>query len=533
MKYAVLSLDGIYRETAPQVRSLFAAGRGPAFRHDAFLARVERILRDKRILRVLVDHKVGFHARHLAGLEAVRRELDRLKAGDKEVVYYARSYAAAELYLASACSWSVIHPLGSLEFLGLSHSFVFLKGLLKKHKIEADVIRRGRYKSAGDPFRVDSIDRHNREQYERILDNGMDELREKISGGLAKRREDLDALLEGRALSAAEAVEEKWVRRSATREDLLEEWKKEKLGRDPLKGAGIGRGRKRIAVLFFEGLIIDGASRVDPLSGQAIGADSYLPVIEHLAKRRSVKGVVFRINSPGGSSVASQEIGEAIRRLAAKKPVVVSMGEVAGSGGYWIAAPAERIFAERTTLTGSIGVISMVFSADGLLAERGVTAGTLRRGEHADAGSPLRRLTAKERSMFDARVERVYRAFVETVAASRKRSSEEIRKIAEGRVWAGEDALGVGLVDEVGGLSDAIEHLKKKLALKKARIEFHPRLRYSLFERLVLRNARLELPLGGAISEAAFGLLAELPREAAAVMLEAMPRIELFRKEFL
>ncbi len=532
MKYAVVKLSGSYSETASQVRSLEATGLVRSFRYDNFLIHVERILTDRSIRRVLVDTQLDFQVSFVAGLEAVRRQLERLKGAGKQLFFYARTYGAPQLYLASAAETAVIHPLGSLQFLGLFRSFLFFKRLLARHKLGVEVIRRGRYKSAGDLVRTDRIDRYNREQYEAILDNHLAELRAKIGAGLAKGPEELDSLLAGRILSAGEALEERWIHKIASRESLLAEWKKEKLSpaRAPRRGGSFGKG-KRIAVLVLEGSIVDGISRFDPLSGQAIGAESYLPTVERLAKDRRIKGVIFRINSPGGSAIASEEIAEALKRLGEKKPLVVSMSEVAGSGGYWIATPGERLFAEQTTLTGSIGVISMAVSAPALLAKLGITESTLRRGEHADLASPLRRLRAEERRMLESEVDRLYRAFVEKVAACRKRPVEEIDKIAEGRVWAGGDACALGLVDEIGGLTEAIAYLKGRLKIRRARVDFHPVVRRPFIERMLFRHAadaggallgQSHLPLFAGL-RALSSLAALGDRRPLALMPEGMP----------
>ena len=388
MKYAVVKLSGSYSETASQVRSLEATELVRSFRYDNFLIHVERILADRSIRKVLVDTHLDFQVSFVAGLEAVRRQLERLKGAGKQLFFYARAYGVPQLYLASAADMAVIHPLGSLQFLGLFRSFLFFKRLLARYKLGTEVIRRGRYKSAGDLVRTHKIDRYNREQYEAILDNNIAELRAKIGAGFGKGPEELDS--------------------------LLEEWKKEKLrsARAPKLGGSFGKG-KRIAILVFEGSIVDGVSRFDPLSGQAIGAESYLPIVERLMKDRRIKGVIFRINSPGGSAIASEEIADALKRLGEKKPLIVSMSEV----------------------------------------------------------------------------DRLYRAFVEKVAASRKRPAEEIDKIAQGRVWAGGDACAVGLVDEIGGLTEAIAYLKGRLKIRRARVDFHPVVRRPFFERILFRHA--------------------------------------------
>lgn len=490
MKYVVLSLSGAYRETAPLTRTLLDAGRGRIFRFDSFLARIEFLLRHAKIDTVLVDHHLDFQVPSAGALESVRHQFERLAAGGRKLVYYARSYDTAALYLASACSVRLVHPLGSVRFQGMARSFLFFKRVLDKNHIRAEVVRRGRYKSAGDRFRVESLDEHNREQHQAILDATMKDFTEQIRKGFVKDSAEIDELLAGRVLGSEEAVESKWMSRSVTKSKLLEEWKEQKAKQVSLSKVkrGFGRG-KGVAVLVFEGAIIDGRSRQDPVMGQSIGSDSFLPQIERLVRRKSVKGVVFRVNSPGGSAIASEELAEGLARLAEKKPLVVSMSAVAGSGGYWIALPGERIFAERSTITGSIGVISMLFSARQALSNFGVTESTIKVGELADLGSPFKEITDRERTVLDGEIDRLYQAFLAKVATARKSTPEKIHEVAEGRIWTGEEARTRGLVDETGGVDDALEYLKTKLGVKRLKVRFFPVVKYPLVQRIIMRSA--------------------------------------------
>lgn len=503
MRYAQLALSGSYLETAPQQRSLFSPRRGPIFRFDRFLSLVEHLLKNKKIDTVLVDQRLDFRPAAPGALEAIRRQLERLSAAGKRLVYYARGYDTATLFLASACSERILHPLGTLRFQGMAHSFVFFKKLLERYELDVEVVRRGRYKSAGDRFRVDRLDEHNREQHQAFLDAAMRRFVDAVRTGCSKSSSEIDALLAGKVLSAEQAVETKWVSRSISKSTLLEEWRKEKSRVAGLKKVKIGFGRgKKVAVLVFEGAIVDGRTRQDPLLGTAIGSDSFIPEIERLAKTKAVKGVVLRIDSGGGSATASEEIAEALARLAEKKPLVVSMAGVAGSGGYWIALPAERIFAERTTLTGSVGVISMLISARKSLQRFGVTAASVKVGELADLGSPFKDFSELDRTVIEEEVDRLYRAFLAKAADSRKSTSDDIHRVAEGRIWAAEDAKTAGLVDEIGGIDAALEYLRAKLGKKRLKVRFFPVVKYSIVQRIIMRNAAsvdggLQAALGG------------------------------------
>lgn len=490
MRYSVLNLTGTYAETAPFTRTLLNAGRARLFRFDAFLSRIEHLLATKKIDTVLVDHRLDFRFGLPGSVEAIRHQLDRLRSAGKRVIYYARSYETVHLYLASACSERIIHPLGTVRHQGMARSFLFFKRLLERYDVETHVVRRGRFKSAGDPFRVESLDEYNREQHRALLQETMTHFNERIQQGLGRSGEEIEALLAGKVLAASEAVESRWVTRSVTKAALLEEWRREKARAASLKKVRVGFGKgRRVGVLVLEGAIVDGISRQDPAMGQAVGSDSFIEEIEALTKSKAIKGVVLRVNSGGGAVIASEEIAEGLAKLAEKKPLVVSMGGVAGSGGYWVALPGERIFSEKNTITGSVGVILMLFSAREGLNRLGVTEDTIKIGEFADLGSPFKKLTEQERMLLEEEVERLYQDFLRRVADSRKQSVESVDHIAEGRIWTGDRAKGLGLVDEVGGLDAALSFLRERIKAKRIRVEFHPVVHYSFVQRLIMRNA--------------------------------------------
>jgi len=491
MKYAVLKLSGVYRETGPAVPSILSTRTDRQFRFDHFLIRVEHILASGKISTVIIDCAHDFHTMLAGGTESVREQLERLTGSGRTTIFYAAEYGPVQIYLASACSRRMMHPLGTLSFLGLSRSFLFFKPAADKLGVESTVVRRGRYKSAGDRFRTDRMDPFNREQYERYLHGAVREMGKKITAGTGKTEGDLNELIGGRILSAESAVEEGWVHEVRTSSQLRREWKQQKHRNRSLKKArrSFGRGRKKIAVLVFEGAIIDGKSKRHPLLGQAVGAESFLPHVHKLTDDSSVKGVVLRINSGGGSAAASEDILNALSELGKKKPLVVSMSEVAASGGYWISCGAERIFAQANTLTGSIGVISLHLALQNLLKRYGINAESLRTGPHADLGSALRSITEEEKKMLDGTVEHIYRTFIRKVADARSRDPRQVEKAAAGRVWSGSDALQESLVDEVGGLVQAIDHLKNRLGLPKAKIVFYPKIKRSLVERLLERES--------------------------------------------
>ena len=516
--YAELTLSGSYRDTDRQVKSLLAFSTRETFVFTTFFRTCAAIRADRRVRRVLVHVKPTFNAPMPAALEEIRRELVRVSDAGKELVFYATEYRDAHLYLASACSKRALHPLGSIRCTGIARSTLFFKRLADRLGIRFQVVRRGRYKSAADRFRLETIDPANLEQYQRWIDQAASLIHTTIASGCGKDRADVDALLAGRTLDAAEALREGWVDETATIESLRESWTNEKIRRRTVKTPrSIGRG-KRVAVLCLEGAIVEGRSRVSPLIGQAVGSETFVKQIDSLRRSRRVRAVVLRVNSGGGSAVASEDIRSALARLAGEKPLLISMSDVAGSGGYWISMTGSPVYACATTLTGSIGVIMIAVDAGRALADQGITHSVIKTHEHADAGTGLRELTPREIEALDSQVASVYDRFLHLVADNRNIDVEGVHKRAQGRIWAGEDALEHRLVDRIGGLSDAVEEAQKVAGLRRARIVFVPRIKRSPVERLLSQGSRTkDLRVHGLLQVAATG--ACLPHAANHPML--------------
>jgi len=496
MNYSKLILSGSYKETGRQTKGMLSAAGSDGFRFDKFYLKVDELKSKKSVGKILIVCRQDFSAGVFGGLEEIRGCLKSLADSGKELYFYAPSYGAPQLFLASVCPHRLIHPMGSLRFSGLSWSFSFLKRLMRRYGIDAEIIRRGRYKSAGDRFRSDNLDDNIKAQYERYIGSVMSVLKAAVINGFGKTESELDNLLNGKILDAQEAVSSTWLERVITDGDLENEWKTAKDKEVKIRKIsnktrrGFSLVNKRIAVLVFEGTIIDGHSRRDPLLGQAIGSDSFIPQIRKLKEDRKVKAVVLRINSGGGSAFAAESITAELRALAEKKPLIISMAEIAGSGGYWMSCCGQKTFALPTTLTGSIGVISIYISWYKLLERLGITHDTIRIGEHADAGSPLRELTAEERDIFDEEIGRMYEKFISMVSDFRKISKDEVDSLAQGRIWAGTDAVGNKLVDESGGLSEAINAAAEASGLKKPVVKFYPEIQHGLVERLMLNASK-------------------------------------------
>ena len=342
MKYTKLVLSGSYHETGMQTKGLSSAARREGFRFDEFFLKTEAIIKQKDITKVFLECRQDFSTGIFSGLEEIRARIEKLGASGKEIYFYAHAYGVQELFLAAACSYRLMHPLGNLRFYGLSQSFIFARNIMRRFGIDAEIIRRGDYKSAGDMYRTDRLAEPNREQYEHYLSTVMGIIRGSICSGFGKTDDDIDILLDGGTLNAEKAADAGWIDEIVSAGEFISRWDEQKdkefsFRKMPRK-AGKGRlfNEETIAVLVFEGAIVDGRSRHEPLLGQAVGAESFIPHIRKLRDDRKVKAVVLRINSGGGSAFASEDVTAELRLLADKKPLVVSMSEVAGSGGYWM-----------------------------------------------------------------------------------------------------------------------------------------------------------------------------------------------------
>ena len=493
--YEKLELKGTYREIGVQVIARSDLAPHKNFRFDFFYEQIERILAQKMISRVIVHRWENFHAPAFGGLEEIRAALQRLTDAGKEVYYYAPEYDSGDCFLASACSHRILHPLGKVSFLGKAMSSVFFKKLLDKYSVDVTVIRRERYKSAADSFRGEKYDEYAREQYQELLDGLMKSMRQAlVSSSVSKGKagfseEILDEMLSGRIYNAPDALEAGMVDDLCTVDDLTNKWNTEKVKkRSPGMVLGrFGSGAK-VAVLVFEGMIAEGGNRRSPVFGQALGDRPMVQLIRKLRKSKKTRAVIFRINSNGGSAVASENILRELVALHKTKPLVISMGPVAGSGGYWISTTGRRLFALPTTITGSIGVISILFNLSDFLRQQGLTTDFIKHGESADIGSALRPLTDKEKEMIEENIDFLYKKFLDLVAGFRNLSAGKIHELGEGRLWLGKEAVDRGLVDEPGGLYDAIAHTKGILKAKNVRVRFYPRQPY-IFRLIARRNA--------------------------------------------
>ncbi len=445
----------------------------------------------------------------LAQAEEVRDEL--LGIADKKFLLVHSDYLGfKDLYLASAADIISLSPPGMVYFPGLYLSQIYIKGSLEKLGIEAEIGHVGKYKTAGEMFTRENMSEYEREQLKKFLDDLVEVVVGEISdsrGIEASKIKNLvdslgcftpeEAVKEGlidtvayfdeiKVLAGIEGDGKMWRGKSVPREFLLS---------DPPK----------IAVLALEGTIIVGESSNSPLDipifgGSTIGSESVVKQLERLRKDNAVKAVVIRINSGGGSSVASDLIYREILRLKEKKPVVISMGNIAASGGYYIAAPANKILVDRTTLTGSIGVWGAKFVMEGLYDKLGISHDIVKWGEHSDAFSSHRPFSHYERKMFEKMLQHIYDQFLEAVANPRELTVEKVDSLAMGRIWSGLAAKEISLIDEYGGLLDAIKVAGEEAGIRKYKVILLPK-PLKFLERLMGVEETAYLPILKLIQE--------------------------------
>lgn len=407
----------------------------------------------------------GLIAAGQAGLLELREALLDFKQSGKFIVAYDEAYSEGGYFLASVADEIYLNPLGGIDFNGFSSEGIFLKGFFEKVGIKPEVFRVGEFKSAVEPFILDKMSPENRLQTQYFLDDINNHALELIakSRGIEK-----DSLIRINHQMLVRKPKDAVTYKLATAlkyEDEVHSILKEKLGlkeEDQIATinatdlGGMAKSKNitssnRIAVILAEGEIVDGNA------DGAISSEKFAKEIRKARKDENIKAIVLRVNSPGGSILASDVIWREMSEAKKVKPVIVSMGEVAASGGYYIAAPADTIVAQPNTITGSIGIFGILFNVQELVNDKlGVTTDVVSTGELSDFGNMARPLTEVERTIIQSSVEDGYETFISRVAEGRGMHPDSVRKIASGRVWTGSQAKARGLVDVLGGLDTAI-----------------------------------------------------------------------------
>lgn len=426
---------------------------------------IESAAQDDNIEGIYIN-LTGAGTASAALLEEVRDYITAFKESGKFVVAYGEVYSQGGYYLASVADSIYLNPVGEMEWRGLAAQVMFYKGLLDKLGVEPQVFRHGTFKSAIEPYILNKMSPENRTQMETYVNS----IWGTMVADIAKERNlSIDSLnmfaTDLSAMMAEDALANRMVD-GLKYEDEVEDILREKLELDAdeditfvtlgeyiaAKSYTPSYSDNKIEVIYAEGQIVQGVSEQGTLGSSTLA--------DQLAEARldeEVKAVVLRVNSPGGSALASEVIWREMELLRQQKPVIVSMGDYAASGGYYISAPADAIIANATTLTGSIGVFGLMFNAEKALNNKlGITIDVAKTNPSADMGMPFRAVSSSERAHIMRGIEQVYTTFVNHVADGRNMTFDSVDAIGQGRVWTGNDGNRIGLVDEIGGLKYAI-----------------------------------------------------------------------------
>lgn len=521
-----------------EASSLFPFGGDRPTLRDT-VARLKHAQGDRRVAAVVIEPRVG--AGMWGQLQEVRAAVADLRASGKPVVAYLESGSAGDYYLASAASRVLLMPGGQLDVTGTATHELFFRGALDKLGVTPDLLHIGDYKTYSNTFTETAMTPAHREMNAALNRDAYDELVRAIAEGRGRTIDDVRAALDRGPFLGAEAVDAGLVDALAYADQLD----------DTSPVAGTHRlaaadyvvrddppfRAPRIAVLYATGEITSGASAIDPMGGYTLGSDSLVEWIRTARADTAVRAIVLRIDSPGGSAVASEIIWRELMLTRAVKPVVASMGDVAASGGYYIAVPATRIVAQPGTITGSIGVVTGKYAIGGALEKLGITTDAVTDGAMAGINSPFRPFTGAERGRIAGQMRETYRQFVQRVADGRRMSADAVDAVAQGRVWSGRQAQARGLVDVLGGLGEAIREartLAKIPASASVRLAIYPEHR-GLFDVLTTTgafSARLGLfakpaapGIPGPAVSAATTALQRLSRYRPGEMLALMPNV--------
>jgi len=455
----------------------------------------EKASKDEKIAGIFVDLK-GMNCGYSTAKE-LRNAINDFEKSGKFVVAYnsGEMISQKEYYVASAANLNYAFPTSALEFRGLGAELMYFKKTLDKLDVEIQVIRgkNNDFKSAVEPFFRESMSDSSRVQVERYLNGLWLSIRTDISKDRKISIDKLDEVADGVLVHRAEdAVQYNMIDKVKYRDEVIEDLKVKAGSRDELNLFSFEKYAKKkfkqdqilnevsdpnIAVILAEGEI--------STEGDGLTSKEICKLFQDVRKNKSIKTVVFRINSPGGSALASDEIWREVKLTNKVKKVIVSMGDVAASGGYYIAAPAARIFAEETTITGSIGVFGVIpFTGNMLTNKLGLTFDRASTNKHSVL-TLNKKLTDDELSFIQEEVDQIYDEFLKRVSEGRGMSKEAVNRVARGRVWTGKDALKYGLVDEIGGLKASIAYAAKNAGLSDPTVLYYPLQKEDVFEEML------------------------------------------------
>jgi protease IV len=431
---------------------------------------------DDKIAGILLDGRQN-SLNGYASLREVRQALEEFQAAGKKIYAYDVEMTEREYYLSSLADEIWLNPVGGLELNGLGAEQLFFQGALEQYGIGVQIVRVGEFKSAVEPFTETEFTPENRQQTEVLLTDLWRNFKTTVAGDRPFNDTLVQTLADTQGiLSPERAQTDQLVTRLAYFDELLTELKTftgtdldadlpQVSLRDYSLEVRLGNAgnsnRNQVAVVYAEGTIIGGEGTPDSIGGDALSRQ-----LRQLREDPAVKAVVLRVNSPGGSAIASEIILRELKLIReADKPVIVSMGDVAASGGYWIATESDRIFAQPNTITGSIGVFGILPNVQEIANNNGLTWDSVETGDLANLGTISRPKTEAELAIFQGFVDEIYGTFLDRVGAARGLTASEVDDIAQGRIWSGAAAKEINLVDELGGLSEAIAYAADRAEL--------------------------------------------------------------------
>ena len=430
--------------------------------------------RDQNIVGIYIDGTNANSAVGYASLKEIRQALEKFRKTGKKIIAYSTDWSEKEYYLSSVANQIVVNPMGAMEMNGLSSQPMFLAGAFEKYGVGVQIVRVGKFKGAVEPLILNKLSPENREQTQKLLDDVWGEWRKSVGTSRNILPQKLQAIANSQPILGATAAKSNGLVDTIAYEDQVFTDLKKLTGKQEkdktftkislsnyaeVPGKSLDSDHK-IAIVYAEGEIVNGSGD----EGQ-IGGDNFAKVFSKIRQNNQIKAVVLRINSPGGSATAAEIMQREIKLTRQIKPVIVSMGDIAASGGYWIASDSNRIFAQANTITGSIGVFGVLFNGQKLGNNNGITWDTVKTAQYADQQTISRPKSPQELAVYQRSVNRIYNLFLERVSQGRKIPTAKVAEIAQGRVWSGTAAKQIGLVDEIGGLNVAIEYAAKQAKL--------------------------------------------------------------------
>ena len=452
---------------------------------DDIMASIDKATDNDNIKGIYLN--IGDFSASVASLQEIYKGLEKFKKTGRFIVAYADSYGNGTYYLSSIADKVYMNPSGTLALTGINISTVFFKDLLSKIGVEMQIFKVGTFKSAVEPFTQTSMSEANRLQLTTFINSIWTEITKTIARNRGISDTEVNLYADsGLFLDDAQtAVHHKLIDSLVYSSDMKEiieklvdkDYNTLTISDMKLTARNKEYSKNRIAIVYAVGEI-DGSNKNDGIDSEDISED-----LLDIADNDKIKAVVLRINSPGGSAYGSEQIWKAVSVVKSKKPIVVSMGDYAASGGYYIACNTDRIFAQPTTLTGSIGIFGIFPNIGGLTDKLGIKFDNVKTNKYSDFGATYRPMTTEERVILQRYIEKGYELFTKRCAEGRNMNIDSLKAIAEGRIYSGTDAMRLGLVDEMGGLEEAITFAAKKANISDYTIKYYPSVK-SLIEQI-------------------------------------------------